>query len=129
MGTVYYLWRDDTREAYELGKSWHWEEVFVAHPGRSEPMLVTVNEVDTLAELLCAAEAQYGSALKPDEIDYFTWVARDIVRWSEGRLFEFVSEHDGRIESAQMEGWDERPPRHREYITGSRYQDARLPAH
>jgi hypothetical protein len=139
MGTCYYLWREDNKTVYELGKSWNWGWAFgyERRPGRSDPMTLQPQDAPELAELLRthliegerALRAEFGGTERDGDletdtlaIEYFAFVCADIARWSEGQPFEFISENDGRYENASMEAWDRCGHAGRASIrTGSRY--------
>lgn len=132
MGVVYYLWRDDSKTAYELGKVWNWGVIFGCprHTSVGTPMILKPRDAPECAELLRthlveeerALRAEFGG--KPRDcapLDYFTFVCTDIAAWSEGQPFEFISEHDGRLEHAHMEGYPNYKRTRKQTHTGSRY--------
>lgn len=136
MGNCYYLIRRDTRTAYGLGKAWFLSHVFGGRPGmrcdEGPPMCATPADVDTIVELIAAADRgdfelahdvsiHYGSRIDPDYAAYWRAVAADIVDWSEGQPFEFHSEHSGIYEEISMDAWDVVPWRHRLWQTGDRH--------
>lgn len=137
MGVCYYLWREDNRTAYELGKSYGWDEPLgQGYTGTGEPMTLKPEDAPTLAELLAAHLLEEGW-WKAEDIkaadqnsptgSYFGDVCADIARWSEGQPFVYVSENDGRIEDASMEAYDSKLGHERAWITGSRFRDTKLP--
>lgn len=138
MGTCYYLWREDNRTAYDLGKAYGWGRVFGGDStsGRDQPMTLTADDAIDCAARLCDALMLAGYA-EPIEVEnyrsYYEAVCADIARWSDGKPFVFVSEHDGRIEDRSMQAYDEwidaGHPREHEHsddawITGSRFKSS-----
>lgn len=136
MGTCYYLIRRDTRTAYGLGKAWFLSYVFGGRRGTrcddGTPMSVTLSDIDTIVELIAAADCgdfelehdvsiHYGSRIDPNYAAYWRAVAVDIVDWSEGQPFELHSEHSGLYEEISMDAWDTVPWRHRLWLTGDRH--------
>lgn len=113
MGTCYYLVRRDNRTGYDLGKAWEWGDVF----GRDGTPIVWT-DVDYLERRLSESwhDLLMRGLLPPG---YLRRVAEDILDWSEGKPFEFHSEHSGVVEDLYMEGWDEGTSR--EWITGDRH--------
>lgn len=140
MGTTYYLWRDDTGTAYELGKNWELSQVFDAQRGIAlgeTQSIVREQDADVLAEMIeLALWTPALSRREPTDLDVqWTYdVALDIARWSEGQPFRFLSEHASEIERASDKAHEDfervqRPSpttqlRYRAaYITGSLYRD------
>jgi hypothetical protein len=130
MGICYYLWRDDNKTVYELGKVWDWGSIFSS--GRAStytPMTLKPEDAPELAELLRAhliekdrkVRLEFGEAhgRTVTPLDYFAFVCADIARWSEGQPFEFISENDHRYENASMEGYPNYT--NRQFRTGSRF--------
>jgi hypothetical protein len=105
MGTCYFLIRDDD-QIYDLGKAWEWSPVF-ADASRT----LLIDEAAAFADMLDSASNGWDV---PD--GYFRAVALDIVDWAEGRMFVFVSEHDGRYERVMDDAFDRD-----DVITGSRF--------
>jgi len=139
MGTIFYLWRDDTETAYELGKHGELRDVFDRERGvryGEVTNIVREQDADTLAELMELAIWQYDDRGQPSDAD-IQWiqdVARDITRWSEGKPFRFLSEHASEIERASDRSYEEFDRVHRlmpdtklryqpSYITGSLYRN------
>lgn len=130
MGVLYYLWRDDNKTAYELGKSWTWGEIFGCprHTSVGTPMILKPEDAPELAELLRMHLVEHEHSLAVEfgheprqvaSLDYLAFVTADIARWSEGQPFEFISEHDHRYEAACMEGYPNFT--NRQFRTGSRF--------
>lgn len=123
MGTNYYLYRPDTRTAYDLGKVYEWRALF-GH----EEMALTPADAQTFAQLLRLhspppawdpeepAEVTNGAHTTLSE--YLNFVARDIIRWADGKLFRFASLDDGELERASMDAHDAGT----EWITGTRFR-------
>jgi hypothetical protein len=139
MGTCYYLWRDDNKTAYDLGKEWSWGEVFGCprHTSIGTPMTLAPQDAPELADLLLMHLAEKDRELREEfgdnhapidyyaqsRIDYYAFICADIARWSEGQPFEFISEHDHRYENASMDAYDRGQPRGA--VTGSRFNSWR----
>lgn len=124
MGTCYYLWRDDNSTAYDLGKSYGWGDAFGCPRGTSigAPMTLAPEDASELAELLVASLIERGYIKSElDRLDYYAFVAADVARWSEGKPFEFISEHDHRYEDACMDAYD-RGAERETVVTGSRFE-------
>ncbi len=126
MGTDYFLIRRDAGTVYDLNRAGFLEEVL----GHGTPTRVTEAEVDTMVDLILAAErddlsgeydvAIHRSADADDGEARESWrrFASDIVDWSEGQLVELHSEHSGAYEELSMAEWDEFPPLRRLIHTG-----------
>lgn len=123
MGTCFYLWRDDNHTAYDLGKAWEWGWAFgyERRPGRSDPMTLSPEDAPELAELLLAHLVGKGYVEPGTSIEYYAFVCGDIARWSQGQIFEFISEHDHRYEDANMEAYDRDDTGRESVVTGSRF--------
>lgn len=109
MSTCYFLVRRDNRTIFDLDKLWYLRQVF----GDEEPILLTAGEVDEAVALALAAQRGdldgYHDVTihrpEPDEADRAYWRAlmEEIVVWSDGKPFEFHSEHSALYEEIVME--------------------------
>lgn len=124
MGTCYYLIREDNQTLYELGKTGEWHRAF------SDARWIIVDSDSDhrdMVESLCSASERVGWNLEEltdvgngewiTNREYIRRVFADIVRWSDGQWFEFISEHDGRYERLRDRAEDAGEP----YITGTRF--------
>lgn len=126
MGTDYFLIRRDVGTVYELNRAGFLERVF----GHGVPTRVTESEIDTMVDLILAAErgdldGRYDVTIhrgpgadSGEERALWRELASDVVDWSEGQPFELHSEHSGAYEELSMAEWDESPPMRRLIRTG-----------
>lgn len=120
---------------YDLGKAWSLAKVFAPRSAVSgcsydEPMSVSAADVGAFAELLALAWTHdleiadvHRRAPDAEMLAYWRLVALDIVDWSEGKLFEFHSEHSGLYERLTMDGWED--GQERLWDTGDRHDKDR----
>ncbi len=124
MGIVYYLARPDSFELYEIGKLYAWRQTF-HHAGRGG--IRDENVAKHVTALLAASRDAWG--LECFDVENCERIVRDVLRWSEGRPFLFLSEHDALLED-ELSSYRTKPDRYEWSplrVTGSRYVDDPLP--
>lgn len=126
MGLCYYLAREDNHTLYELWKVSEWRDAFTSALVNLSDGTMMMGEFN-VGVLTCALKKACDGMFwgEPVKLEYLTWVARDVLRWSEGKPFRFIHEQVGCLE-------DEESP-YREFvgkyewgplrITGSRFQE------